>query len=307
MPRPSLNPPHEQHRPAGRRPALLVAVGLAALGLAGGACAQAPVPSPSPALDALAQARAQGCGGRAGIAAPWRRVPALDDAARRVAAGAPPLQAAREAGYRSRALFQVRFSGYRDAAALAQAMRTRHCQALMDPRLTDAGLHRQGDTQWVLLSAPFDPPSPQDAPAIAAEALRLVNEARARPRRCGDRSFDPAPPLRLVPTLERAASAHAQDMARRSYLEHRAPDGSTPGDRATRAGYAWQAVGENIASGVFSAREAVDGWLHSPGHCANLMQPNFTEMGLAFSVNADSEAGIYWAQTLARPRQPSAR
>ncbi len=281
--------------PALQRLALLALIAMAGVP---SALAQAP----ASALDALAQARAQGCDGRPGVTAPWRRVAALDEAARRVATGVAPMQAARDAGYRARALFQVRFSGYRDAKALAQAMRTRHCPALTDARLTDVGLHRQGDTQWILLSAPFDPPAPQDAPAIAAEALRLVNEARARPRRCGDRAFDPAPPLRLDPTLERAAAAHAQDMARRSYLEHRAPDGSTPGDRATRAGYRWQAVGENIASGVFSAREAVDGWLGSPGHCANLMQPNFTEMGLAFSVDIDSQAGIYWAQTLARPR-----
>lgn len=258
--------------------------------------------APATVLEALSQARAQGCEGRAGVANPWRRVPALDDAARRVAGGLALMPAARESGYRSRALFQVRFSGYRDAKAVAQAMRARHCQALIDIRLTEVGLHRQGDTQWILLSAPFDPPSVDEAPAIAAEVLRRVNEARARPRRCGDRAFDPAPPLRLDATLTRAAASHAQDMARRSYLEHRAPDGSTPGDRATRAGYRWQAVGENIASGVFTAREAVEGWLDSPGHCANLMQPHFTEMGLAFAVNADSEAGIYWAQTLARPR-----
>jgi len=258
--------------------------------------------SPAAVLSALAQVRARGCEGYPGAPTSWRLVPALDEAARRVAAGAPAMQAAREAGYRSRALFQVRFSGYRDAQALAQAMSARHCQALTDPRLTEAGFFRQGDTQWLLLSAPFDPPSAGDMPAISAEALRLVNEARARPRRCGDRAFDATGPLRLDATLARAAEAHAQDMARRSYLEHRALDGSTPGDRATRAGYRWQAVGENLASGVFSAREAVEGWLQSPGHCANLMQPNFTEMGIAFAVNAGSEAGIYWAQTLARPR-----
>ncbi len=258
--------------------------------------------APAAVLAALSQARAKGCDGRPGPGTPWRHVPALDEAARRVAAGTPVMQAARESGYRSRALFQLRFSGYRDAQAVAQAMVSRHCQALADPRLTEAGIHRQGDTQWLLLSAPFDPPSLDDAPAIAAEALRLVNEARARPRRCGDRAFEAAGPLQLDATLTRAAQAHARDMALRSYLEHRAPDGSTPGDRATRAGYRWQAVGENIASGVFSAREAVEGWLQSPGHCANLMQANFTEMGIAFAVNADSEAGVYWAQTLARPR-----
>lgn len=258
--------------------------------------------APADVLQTLSQARTQGCESRAGVAAQWRRVAALDEAARRVAGGLPAMQAARESGYRARALFQVRFSGYRDSQSLAQAMRSRHCQALTDVRLAEVGLYRQGDTQWLLMAEPFAPPSADQAPAIAAEALRLVNEARARPRRCGDRSYEAALPLRLNASLTHAAASHAQDMARHSYLEHRAPDGSSPGDRATRAGYRWQSVGENIASGVFSAREAVDGWLQSPGHCANLMQPNFTEMGIAFAVGTDSEAGIYWAQTLARPR-----
>lgn len=254
-------------------------------------------------LAALTAARAQGCEGRAGLSAPWQRRSALDAAARRAAQGAPAMDAARQSGYRPRAIYQVRFSGYRDARAVAQAMRSRHCQALSDPSLADVGAHQQGDTYWVLIAAPFNPPAAADAPAVAAEVLRRVNEARAQPRRCGDRAFEAAAPLQYDATLERAAAAHAQDMARQGYLEHRARDGSTPGERATRAGYRWQTVGENLASGVFSAQEAVEGWLRSPGHCANLMQAAFTEMGVAFAVNADSEAGIYWAQTLARPRR----
>ncbi|MFD0669764.1 CAP domain-containing protein [Ramlibacter sp. MAHUQ-53] len=253
-------------------------------------------------LPALAPVHAAGCEGRPGVATPWRQPAALAEAARRMARGVPAAQAARQAGYRATTLFQVTFRGYRDTAAMARAAASRYCAALTDPRLGDAAVHQEGDTTWLVLAAPFAPPAPQDAPAVAAEVLRLVNEARARPRRCGDRPFDAAPPLAPDATLDRAAAGHAQDMARHSYLEHRGRDGSHASERATRAGYRWRAVGENLASGPTSAREVVQGWLASPGHCANLMQPAFTEMGLAYAVDLDSEAGIYWAQVLARPR-----
>jgi uncharacterized protein YkwD len=61
-------------------------------------------------------------------------------------------------------------------------------------------------------------------------------------------------------------------------------------------------VGENLAAGQTTAAQAVQGWLDSPGHCANLMQPGFTQMGLAFAVNLQSPQGIYWAQVLGTPR-----
>jgi uncharacterized protein YkwD len=80
-------------------------------------------------------------------------------------------------------------------------------------------------------------------------------------------------------------------------------DGSTPADRATRAGYPWRLVGENIASGNRTPQEAVQAWLDSPGHCANLMNPGFTEMGAAYAIDPHSENQTpYWTQVFARPR-----
>lgn len=264
--------------------------------------AATPVCAQVPMLQALAAVRVQGCEGRPGIAVPWRQPAALAAAARAIAQGTPAMQAARQPGYRARTLYQVKFHGYPDAAAVARVARTRYCRQLADPALTDAGMYQEGETLWLVLAEPFSPPSPRDGPAVAAEVLRLVNEARSRPRRCGEKGFGSAPALAHDATLERAAAGHAQDMARHSYLEHRARDGSSPGERATRAGYAWRVVGENIASGQVRAQDVVQGWLASPGHCANLMQPAFSAMGVAYAVSLESEAGIYWAQTLARPR-----
>ena len=68
--------------------------------------------------------------------------------------------------------------------------------------------------------------------------------------------------------------------------------------RATRAGYRWRQVGENIAGGLGSAEQVVAGRLASPGHCANLMAPDFAEMGAAYAVDTRSTLDIYWTQTL---------
>lgn len=132
--------------------------------------------------------------------------------------------------------------------------------------------------------------------------LELVNEARAAARRCGFKRHDAAPPLARSALLERAALAHARDMAARSELDHAGSDGSTPGERATRAGYVWRAVGENIAFGQRTAEQVVASWLDSPGHCANLMDADFTEMGVASAVAPGAKATIYWVQLFAAPR-----
>ena len=93
-------------------------------------------------------------------------------------------------------------------------------------------------------------------------------------------------------------------MATLRYFSHQGKDGSQVGERASRAGYAWQHIGENIASGMRSPEEAVAGWVASPGHCANLMSPGFTEMGSGFAQSRDAETGIvFWTQVFGRTRK----
>jgi uncharacterized protein YkwD len=91
-------------------------------------------------------------------------------------------------------------------------------------------------------------------------------------------------------------------MARHQKLQHQGFDGSTPGERATAAGYAWRAIAENIAAGPTTASEVVQMWLDSPGHCANIMSPSYTELGLAFAEDRETQSGVYWAQEFGRPR-----
>jgi len=269
-----------------------------ALCLAAGAKAQLP----DELTGALSASRLRGCAGQRGIAAGLHSIPQLTGAAQHIARGEAPAEAAKRAGYRSVRLAVVNMSGYGSAARVAQAMAEKHCKTLTDPELIDFGFHRQGDSYWMILAAPFTPPPASAAAAVAERVLALTNEARSRSRQCGPQSFGAAAPVASNPQLARAAALHAQDMAQHSYLEHEGRDGSTAADRVTRVGYRWRSVGENIASGQTTPERVMREWLLSPGHCANVMNPVFTEMGLAYAVNLDSAEGIYWAQVFGRPR-----
>jgi uncharacterized protein YkwD len=132
--------------------------------------------------------------------------------------------------------------------------------------------------------------------------LALVNDARAKARRCGRRRLAAVPPLTLSAMLSQAAAAHAADMAANGVMTHRGSDGSNAGERLTRAGYPWRAYGENVAAGQADADAVVRSWLDSPGHCANIMGAQFTQMGVAFALAPQGPLRILWAQVFAAPR-----
>jgi uncharacterized protein YkwD len=137
--------------------------------------------------------------------------------------------------------------------------------------------------------------------AVAQRVLELVNAARAEARKCGRDQYDAAQSLTLSAMLNEAALGHARDMAARGFPSHRGSDGSLSGDRITRSGYRWRASGENVAAGQRDADAVVAGWLASPGHCATLMGPQFTEMGIAFALAPSKDPAIYWTQLFAAP------
>jgi uncharacterized protein YkwD len=144
-------------------------------------------------------------------------------------------------------------------------------------------------------------PTPALSPALATRALQLVNDVRARGTHCGDELFGPAPPVTLSGTLANVALGHANDMAEKNYFEHVDPAGQSPADRVRAVGYSEKLVGENIAYGPKSVDEVVQGWLDSPGHCENIMDPRFVEMGIGLAPG-HVKRGLYWVQVLAEPR-----
>ncbi len=206
----------------------------------------------------------------------------------------------RDAEYRAVQSATLEVSG--SDAGIARALAERGCKDIIDPVYLDIGVSRRANTAWIVLAAPLVPPAAGQAQAVSRKALELVNEARTRSRRCGWRRFKAAPPLVLSDALQRAALAHARDMADRSSLSHAGRDGSTPAERATRAGYRWRVVGENIAAGQSTPEKVVAEWLRSSRHCANLMSPDYSDMGVGYAVESQSAAGIYWTQVFASPR-----
>jgi hypothetical protein len=112
------------------------------------------------------------------------------------------------------------------------------------------------------------------------------------------------PALRWSPQLAAAASRHADAMARTRVFDHRGTDGTTVRERVTATGYRWKMVGENLAAGHPALEDAFAGWLESRAHCEALLDPRFTEFGLA-RTESDSPSdayGTYWTLVLGRPR-----
>ena len=91
-------------------------------------------------------------------------------------------------------------------------------------------------------------------------------------------------------------------MAAHDYFEHADLAGQSPADRVRAVGYREKLVGENIAYGPQSVEEVVQGWLDSPDHCENIMDPRFAEMGIASAAGRASRRGLFWVQVLAEPR-----
>lgn len=144
------------------------------------------------------------------------------------------------------------------------------------------------------------------SPILATRALQLVNRVRALGTRCGGEVFGPAPPVTLSGKLSGVAFGHANDMAEHNYFEHADLQGKTPSDRVRASGYQEKLVGENIAYGPKTVDEVVQGWLDSPGHCENIMDPRFAEMGVGYAMSHDSKHALYWVQVLAEPRSLAA-
>ncbi len=92
-------------------------------------------------------------------------------------------------------------------------------------------------------------------------------------------------------------------MATKNYFSHTSADGRTMADRINATGYAWSALGENIAAGYPSVNAVVDGWMSSDGHCANLMNPNFRDIGSRLRRrHVDQRYRTYWTLDLGKPR-----
>lgn len=175
-----------------------------------------------------------------------------------------------------------------------------------------------GDDAPPPAAAPSPAPTPAPAPTppgataastcnlpdFVAVAMTRINQWRAAGADCGVNGVRAATtPLAWHNTLTQAADVHSRDMVANNFFDHAGSNGSNPGQRITAAGYDWRTWGENIAAGQTSIQQVVDGWIDSDGHCANLMNPAFIEVGLAcVSGTVSTSYRTYWTMELAAPR-----
>ncbi len=96
--------------------------------------------------------------------------------------------------------------------------------------------------------------------------------------------------LSLNDRLNAAAQAKANDMAARNYWSHNTPEGNPPWVFVSTQGYSYQKLGENLATGFNDEQSTINGWMASPPHRENLLDPSFSEVGFGYANNPDYTA-----------------
>jgi uncharacterized protein YkwD len=136
----------------------------------------------------------------------------------------------------------------------------------------------------------------QEDSAFEAQVITLVNQARAQAG---------LPPLKANSKLSQAAYAHSLDMACSSSLSHTGSDGSLWYDRIKAQGYAYSYASENIyAAGPSFGGDpagAMDWWMNSPVHKANILSASVTEIGVGYVYFSGSALGGYYTIDFAKP------
>lgn len=140
------------------------------------------------------------------------------------------------------------------------------------------------------------------ATTVEDQVLRLVNRHREKAG---------CEPLVAEARLTAAAEGHSRAMAAQDFVAHDGKDGKDLAARVEDQGYRWQSVGENIAAGQATAAQAVNSWMRSKGHRANILNCAFTQTGIAMVFQAGDQPlrgnpgafSYYWTQDFARPAE----
>ncbi|HBF0592132.1 TPA: sporulation protein [Clostridioides difficile] len=122
-------------------------------------------------------------------------------------------------------------------------------------------------------------------PAYQKEVVDLVNIERAKAG---------LNPLTLDSSISNVATKKSQDMIDNNYFSHNSPTYGSPFDMLKKFGISYKTAGENIAMGQKTPKEVVNAWMNSEGHRKNIMNPNFSKIGVG--VAQKSGGSIYWTQ-----------
>ncbi len=112
-------------------------------------------------------------------------------------------------------------------------------------------------------------------------------------------------PLRFNSRLAVAGQKHSVDMAMQDFFSHQSKDNSSPFDRIKATGYRYSRAAENIYAGGSTPEDAVKGWMNSPGHRQNILNPEYKEIGIGYYFLANDTGNVnykhYWTQVFATP------
>lgn len=142
------------------------------------------------------------------------------------------------------------------------------------------------------------PASAQASIINSDNLIRLTNEERIK---------NSLWPLGFNDKLQTAATSKADDMVKLNYFDHNSPQGTTPWFWFQKAGYEYTFAGENLAIDFTEAENIIKAWLASPSHRANILNPNYTEIGLATKTGVvrDEETTVV-VQLFGAPADPEA-
>lgn len=140
-------------------------------------------------------------------------------------------------------------------------------------------------------TAPAEQPSTQGTAdnaellPVEKEVFQLVNQEREK---------HGLNPLQLDTNVSKVADKKSQDMKEKHYFNHQSPTYGSPFEMLQQHGVEFQAAGENIAAGQKTATEVMNGWMNSEGHRANILNPDYTHIGIGYIQGGDY--GTYWTQ-----------
>ena len=117
---------------------------------------------------------------------------------------------------------------------------------------------------------------------VASKLLNLVNKAR---------NENGLSSLKLNSSLSNVAQKKAEDMKNNNYFSHTSPIYGSPFDMIKNFGISYKTAGENIAKGQKTAEDVFNAWMNSSGHRANILNKNFTQMGIGYT-----SGNTYWSQ-----------
>ena len=146
-----------------------------------------------------------------------------------------------------------------------------------------------------LLAAAADGPEGEPAHALSADEKKFLELTNA------ERLKNKLPPLKLNLTLSKVARAHSENMARQGKMVH-VLDGKDQFARIKGSGYRYRYAGENLGRGDVEVAEMVELLMKSPGHRANILKKEYTEVGVGMAPGPKDIT--YYTQVFASPKMP---